>query len=173
MKDKKRFLFVVSSLLMTATLVACGNIGQISSSSVPPRPLEIGDIVKEWTYRGDLDSLPMDVAKSTALGDGSGEIITDYGRQDKTSLLFNVTVGSNQEGYIGTDVISTPYFLEEDAKNGDILSLYFYVPADSNVYSLQLVAYTSSMNNPINGDAVLITDDDVILGLEQPLLLIP
>lgn len=161
MKDKKCFLFVVSSLLMTATLVACGNTGPISSSSIPPRPLEIGDIVKEWTYRGDLDSLPMDVAKSAALGGGSGEIVTGFGRQDKTSLLFNVTVGSNQEGYIGTDLISPPFFLEEDAKNGDILSLYFYVPADSNVYSLQLVAYPSSMNNPIKGDAVSITDDNV------------
>ena len=109
MKDKKCFLFVVSSLLMTATLVACGNTGPISSSSIPPRPLEIGDIVKEWTYRGDLDSLPMDVAKSAALGGGSGEIVTDFGRQDKTSLLFNVTVGSNQEGYIGTDLISPPF----------------------------------------------------------------
>ena len=57
--------------------------------------------------------------------------------------------------------MSEPYFTEDDAKNGDIVSLYFYVPANGNVASLQLQVFPYSMNNPIKGDVIAISDDKV------------
>ncbi|NLB49111.1 MAG: endo-1,4-beta-xylanase [Erysipelotrichia bacterium] len=159
MNNKKRFFFVFTSFLLTAALVACGGPKPLSSSQ-PPRPLEIGDTVKEWRDRSDFDVLPIDVEESATNGSGTGEIVNDFGRDDNCSLYFEVTQGTSQECYLGSDVITTPYFLEEDAKNGDIISLYVYVAANSNVASLQLVVYPSSMNNPIRGNLINISEEN-------------
>lgn len=144
------------SILLTAlsvvSLIACGGKPTNPTSSVdapeePEKPLEIGDTVKEWVSSSDLDTLPMGVQS----GRGSGSIAKDFGNDDSESLLYQLT----GNGYIDSNAINEPYFLEEDAKNGDIISLYFYLPSDSNIKTLQLQAVTSnSRGNPVSGETI-------------------
>ena len=130
------------------------------SSEEVDRPLEIGDTVKEWTSTYDYEEAPLALSSDTNNGSGDCQIAEDFGLFDECSLLFDVKTGNNNKGYVGTDLIEEPYFDLFDAKNGDIISLSFYVPSGCNVASLQLVVYPSSMNNPIEGDVINITDEN-------------
>ena len=123
-------------------------------------PTEIGDTVKDWWSKDQFASSPFGLPTGTANGSGDVSIAEDFGLFDECSLLFDVKTGNNNKGYVGTDLIEEPYFDLLDAKNGDIISLSFYVPSGCNVASLQLVVYPSSMNNPIEGDVVNITDEN-------------
>ena len=152
MNNKKHFLCAVVSLLTTSLTVAC-NANRNSNTSQEPKPLEIGDTVKEWRSSKDLDTLPLGVADK----DSKGEIVNDFGNYDKTSLKFEVKNATNM--YLGSDLVDTPYFSEDDAKNGDIISLYVYAPSDGNISSFQLEVFPSSMNNSIKGDVLEITSD--------------
>ena len=96
---------------------------------------ELGEIVR--------DSLPLGLADTNS----KGEIVKDFGNYDNSSLKYEVKKSSNM--YLGSDLLEEPYFVEDDAKNGDIISLYVYVPLDGNVSSLQLEVFPSSMNNSI------------------------
>lgn len=158
MKNNKFFLMTVSTILLTVSLAACGgsNSSHEQSSS---RPLEIGDTVREWTSPDDLEELPIDVCAETNIGAGEGQIVDDFGNEDDDSLYFEAIVGTGGEGYVGSDILKTPYFKEEDAKNGDIVSLYFYAPVDSNLASLQLSVLPSSMNNAIKSDLKTIDEE--------------
>ncbi len=144
MNNKKRFLCSVVSLLSLSFLVACNS--NKNTTSEEPKPLEIGDTVKEWRTNYDLDSLPLGLADTNS----KGEIVKDFGNYDNSSLKYEVKKSSNM--YLGSDLLEEPYFVEDDAKNGDIISLYVYVPSEGNISSLQLEVFPSSMNNSIKSD---------------------
>lgn len=157
MKKYKKFLLAALPVLAMSLLVGCGsNNNNQSEEPEEEKPLEIGDTVKEWCSTDDYDGLPIDLKKDSSSGVGFGEIATDLGHGDQCSLKFEVKNGSNGSGYIGSDNIDKPYFLEEDAKNGDTISLYIYVPANSNLASIQLQALPYSGNNPITAKAITI-----------------
>ena len=149
MKNNKSFLYAVLSLLSISSLVACGgNKNHSSNNSNSGKPqeeeekeLEIGDTVKEWVSSIDYDRLPFDVPEG---GTGTRVVAKDFGHEDQESLHYNVKSSS---GYLTTEV-SEPYFSEFDAKNGDVISLYVYVPANSNLSSLELelrsISYSGS-----------------------------
>ena len=144
MNNKKHLLCSVVSLLTISFLVACNS--NKNTTSEEPKPLEIGDTVKEWRTNYDLDSLPLGLADTNS----KGEIVKDFGNYDNSSLKYEVKKSSNM--YLGSDLLEEPYFVEDDAKNGDIISLYVYVPSDGNISSLQLEVFPSSMNNSIKSD---------------------
>ncbi len=144
MNNKKRFLCSLVSLLSLSFLVACNS--NKNTTSEEPKPIEIGDTVKEWRTNYDLDSLPLGLADTNS----KGEIVKDFGNYDNSSLKYEVKKSSNM--YLGSDLLEEPYFVEDDAKNGDIISLYVYVPLDGNISSLQLEVFPSSMNNSIKSD---------------------
>ena len=144
MNNKKHLLCSAVSLLTVSFLVACNS--NKNTTSEEPKPLEIGDTVKEWRTNYDLDSLPLGLADTNS----KGEIVKDFGNYDNSSLKYEVKKSSNM--YLGSDLLEEPYFVEDDAKNGDIISLYVYVPLDGNVSSLQLEVFPSSMNNSIKSD---------------------
>lgn len=169
MKSNKLFLTALLSTIAVSLLVGCNNKpsqAPASKSSIPipltyeePQPLEIGDTVKEWTHVNDSNEVPLIIPSSSA-GSGEGQIMNDFGNNDSYSLKYVVKVGNNHQGYISSDALENPYFTEDDAKNGDIISLYLYVPANSNVASLQLQVMPSSGNNGISGDLIEITDEN-------------
>ncbi len=140
MKNAKFFLLAALPMLVTSLLTGCnsnhGNEDN-SESDVPeePVPLEIGDTVKEWSSRYDLETVPLDVKESN---EGTVNIVNDFGNHDKCSLECNIT-----GEYISSEVIETPYFTDDDAKNGDIISLYIYLPSDHNIKSLKFQALGS------------------------------
>ena len=144
MNNKKHLLCSVVSLLTISFLVACNS--NKNTTSEEPKPIEIGDTVKEWRTNYDLDSLPLGLADTNS----KGEIVKDFGNYDNSSLKYEVKKSSNM--YLGSDLLEEPYFVEDDAKNGDIISLYVYVPSDGNISSLQLEVFPSSMNNSIKSD---------------------
>ena len=144
MNNKKHLLCSVVSLLTISFLVACNS--NKNTTSEEPKPIEIGDTVKEWRTNYDLDSLPLGLADTNS----KGEIVKDFGNYDNSSLKYEVKKSSNM--YLGSDLLEEPYFVEDDAKNGDIISLYVYVPSEGNISSLQLEVFPSSMNNSIKSD---------------------
>ena len=166
MKLNKFFLAAVLSTLAVSLLSSCNNAEPKPSNDqfVPWEEeeeivYEIGDTVKEWTHRLDYSKVPLIVPSSNA-GTGNGEIVEDFGQNDKHSLKYTVKVGNNNQGYISSDALEKPYFTDYDAKNGDIISLYYYVPSNSNVASLQLQVVPISGNNAIVGDVIEINEDN-------------
>ena len=167
MKLKKVFLAAILPTLAVSLLSSCNSVQPVNTSKTPsfvPAEdedeeivYEIGDTVKEWTHSVDFDKVPLAVPSSNA-GTGNGEIVNDFGQNDKCSLKYTVKVGNNNQGYISSDALDKPYFTDDDAKNGDIISLYYYVPANSNVSSLQLQVVPISGNNTISGDAIEIDE---------------
>ncbi|MBP3732668.1 MAG: endo-1,4-beta-xylanase [Bacilli bacterium] len=144
MNNKKYFLCSIVSLLSLSFLVACNS--NKNTTSEEPKPIEIGDTVKEWRTNYDLDSLPLGLADTNS----KGEIVKDFGNYDNSSLKYEVKKSNNM--YLGSDLLEEPYFVEDDAKNGDIISLYVYVPSEGNISSFQLEVFPSSMNNSIKSD---------------------
>ena len=159
MRRNTKFL---GAILPALLVVGCGRSNPNSNESIEPKPLEIGDTVKEWKSTDDFDGLPIDTFNNAKNGRGDVEIADDIGHEDECSLYFDVTLGQNNTGYVGTDALTEPYFTEDDAKNGDIISVYFYVPEDSNLASIQLQVLPSSMNNGIKSDPV--TGDNLEVG---------
>ena len=128
-------------MLATSLLVGCNSSSNNNDNSEPevpeePEPLEIGDTVKEWSNKYDLETIPLDVKETS---EGTVDIVDNFGNFDDCSMECNVT-----GEYITSEVIETPYFTDDDAKNGDIISLYFYLPSDHNIKSLQLQALGSN-----------------------------
>lgn len=129
----KSFLLAVLSLLTVSSLVACSK-GQQSSNDDEEEEVvyEIGDTVKEWKNDSDWAKAPLDVPEG---GTGTREIDKTIGRDDKVSLHYSV---KSSQGYITSELSGDKYFSDLDAKDGDIISLYVYIPSNSNVASLQL-----------------------------------
>ncbi|MBO7573341.1 MAG: endo-1,4-beta-xylanase [Bacilli bacterium] len=132
MKNNKGFLYAILSLLSISSLVACSSGGNQEEEWEEP-VYEIGDTVKEWSSKKDSKELPMGFPKGV---EGSGEIDNKFGNEDKSCLLFN----AETDGYIASDLVEEPYFTHEDAKNGDIISLYVYAPEESNINTLSIEA---------------------------------
>ena len=156
MKNNKKFLFAVLTLLSVASLVACSGGGQRSYEEEEEpfeEPIyEVGDTVIEWTSDQDYGRVPMTTPEGIT---GTKEINKETGNGDGQSLYFELNGGSN---YLGTDLIDEPYFTNDYAKNGDIISLYFYLPADSNIASLQLQLMRGN-NNSISADKIGVTEE--------------
>ena len=160
MKNKKLFSGAILSLLSLSLLVGCGKGNTPDEDeSKEPKPIEIGDTVREWTSDEDFETSPMLPTGKTATGTGFADVVNDFGNEDDCSIYLDLTPGSS-ESYIGTDTLKTPYFTEDDAKNGDVISLYFYVPANSNLASLQLQLFGINMGDPIKGEKISITQDN-------------
>lgn len=158
MRNKKCFFLTALSLLSLSALAGCGGrtpseskpIIEEPESSEPAGPLEIGDTVKKWSSRDDFETTPIGVQS----GKGRAEIVEDNGNEDDSSIQVEVT----GTGYVGTDIPVNQYFNEDDGKNGDIISLYYFVPQGSNIDTLQLQVVGSSMNNPISGELITIDE---------------
>ena len=157
MKKYKAFLFTALPVLAISLLAGCNNNNN-NPEPEEEKPLEIGDTVKEWCSTDDFDGLPIDLKKDNSNGFGSGEIAKDLGHGDECSLKFEVRNGNDGSGYIGSNNIDKPYFLEEDAKNGDTISLYIYVPKNSNLSSIQLQALPYSGNNALTAKEITIDE---------------
>ena len=142
MKYSKFFLLAALSTLATSLLMGCNttnNQPHNSSSEEEEweeKVYEIGDTVKEWHSNYDLEYSPLALADSTK---GTVELSSEFGNEDLSSIECNIT-----GDYVTSEVLEEPYFTDDDAKNGDIISLYFYLPAEHNVKSLQLEALSSS-----------------------------
>ena len=161
MKTRKNFLYALLSLLSVSVLIGCKPQGiPVTSTSEEPidKPLEIGDTVKEWCSKADYELLPMDVSEG---GTGLREIVTNFGSNDDQSLRFEVKSSSNGEGYIGTDLVEEPYFIEDDAKNGDIISASVYLPKDNNLKSIELGL------QPFNGNSAQIKGTKIEVTTEK------
>ena len=171
MKSKKLFLPAILSTLAVSLLSSCNKTTSSTSTITPgtsssyqyseeeeEKPLEIGDTVREWTSIYDYNKVPLDASNN---GSGNGEIVSDFGRNDDYSLKYTVKSSNNQTGYLSSDALEEPFFIDEDAKNGDIISLYYYVPSNSNLASLQLqVIPTSGSNNAISGNVIEISEEN-------------
>ena len=158
----KLLYFVVLPALSVAFLSGCGgnNAPTQPSEEEPPKPIEIGDTVKEWCSSEDYEYSPMGVEENG----GKIEINEDLGVTDNECLECTLS-----GEYISSELIEEPFFLEDDAKNGDIISLYFYLPSDHNVTSLQIEAltignfvttfYGGSSGESLKGDAVTVNEE--------------
>ena len=127
-------------LLTVASLVACsrGNNNEEETPKWqydPEATYEIGDTVKEWKSTEDFETIPLDVPEG---GTGTREISKEFGHEDLESLHYSVKSG---EGYI-TSNLENKFFSDLDAKDGDIVSLYAYIPSNSNLKSLKLEAHS-------------------------------
>ena len=143
MKINKFFLLAVLSTLATSLLMGCNsNNNQSKNTSSEEEEeweeivYEVGDTVKEWRSSSDLEHSPLALVDSTK---GTVELSSEFGNEDLSSIECNITAD-----YVASEVLEEPYFTDDDAKNGDIISLYFYLPAEHNVKSLQLEALSSS-----------------------------
>ena len=154
MNYKKRVLCAAIPFLTASLLLAC-NKREEPEESLPPKPIEIGDTVKEWTSSKDSEDIPLMTANSRSLS----EIVDDFGNEDSSSIRYNVTYGA-KDAYIASDLLEKPYFKEDDAKNGDIISLYVYVPEGGNVASLQLEVFPISMNNSIKSQNFVLNESN-------------
>ena len=134
MKSNKSFLVSALSLLTIASLVACSKGGDTSNNWEynPEKEYEVGDTVKEWKSDKDYQKVPMDVPEG---GTGTREIAKNIGHEDKVSLHYSV---KSSQGYLTSEIAEDKFFTDLDAKNGDIISLYVYIPSNSNLASLQL-----------------------------------
>ena len=155
MKKHQAFLFAVLGALSLSCLAACGGKAPEPEEE---KPLEIGDTVKEWKSDKDFNKLPIAAPADSGSLKGEATITDDIGHDDSCSLEFDFQASANG-GYISSDAVEDLYFTEDDAKNGDIISLYVYLPAEHNVASLQLELHSSAYSSGWNGSS-----EDVIEG---------
>ena len=154
MKHNKTLLFALLPALTISLLSGCNKPKENTPTSRERKPAtEIGDVINSWTDRIDSEELPLGLANKNA----TGTIVTDFGNEDKESILYEVQHQAKKD-YIGSDIAEVPYFTDDDAGNGDLVSLSVYVPNDANIASLQLEAFTSSMNNSYKSDLLTIDE---------------
>lgn len=181
MKNNKLFLGVVLSTLTASLLLGCNNQSIssdnknkssnpiISSIEEEDEPLEIGDTVKEWTDDDKFDTLPMALLSGSNNGVGEVKFERELGKDDNCSLLINAKVGNNNQCTISSDAVEKLFFTEEDAKNGDIVSLFYYVPNNSNLASIQL-ELISSNNESVPGRVIEIDDSRTEEWIKTPVV---
>ena len=181
MKNNKLFLGVVLSTLTASLLLGCNNQSIssdnknissnpiISSIEEEDEPLEIGDTVKEWTDDDKFDTLPMALLSGSNNGVGEVKFERELGKDDNCSLLINAKVGNNNQCTISSDAVEKLFFMEEDAKNGDIVSLFYYVPNNSNLASIQL-ELISSNNESVLGRVIEIDDSRTEEWIKTPVV---
>ena len=133
MKYNKRFFASAITLLSVISLVACTKDPKMNDWRYDPEKIyEVGDTVKEWKSDMDYLKVPLDIPEG---GSGTREIVKNLGNEDKISLHYKV---KSNEGYITSELKEGSFFNDLDAKNGDIISLFVYVPSTSNLASLEL-----------------------------------
>ena len=134
MKYNKSFLLGALSIMTVTSLVACAKSQDSMNDWTydPEAVYEIGDTVKEWKSEKDLKTSPLQLPDEE---DGVS-LKNDFGHEDKSSLYFKT---KNDKGYITSNLgKGNSFFTDLDVKNGDNISLYVYVPGDSNLASLEL-----------------------------------
>ena len=156
MKHNKIFWFAVLPALAISFLAGCSNnnnpyVPDDEEEEYEIVRYEVGDTVIEWKSVEDYPIPVLDVEKG-----GSVKIVDDFGNEDESSIEYQV-----HGEYVSSDVLEEPYFNDEHAKNGDIISLYFYLPSDHNIKSIQLeaVPYNGNSSDELKGTAVTINED--------------
>ena len=134
MKMNKSFLLAALSLLTVSSLAACsrGSNEMNDWEYDPEATYEVGETVKEWRSNKDSQEVPLDVPEG---GTGIREITKRLGHEDKVSLHYQIQSSQN---YITSELEEDQFFTDLDVKDGDIVSLYVYIPSNSNLSSLQL-----------------------------------
>ena len=134
MKMNKSFLLAALSLLTVSFLAACsrGSNEMNDWEYDPEATYEVGETVKEWRSNKDYQEVPLDVPEG---GTGIREITKRLGHEDKVSLHYQIQSSQN---YITSELEEDQFFTDLDVKDGDIISLYVYIPSNSNLASLQL-----------------------------------
>lgn len=156
MKNNKTLLVALLPALTISLLMGCKKNQESKPDKREREPaVEIGDIINAWTDKLDSKEMPLGLANKNA----SGEIVEDFGNEDSESLHFDVQHLSKKD-YIASDLAETPYFTDDDAANGDIVSLYVYVPTNANIASLQLEAYTSGNSASFKSDKLTIDESN-------------
>ena len=126
MKKYRAFLFAFLPTLALSLLTGC------VSAKEEEKVYEVGDTVIEWTNKKDSSLPVLNLNKDEK---GTAKVVQGLGNYDKWSIEYNV-----DSNYVSSEVLEEPYFTEDHAKNGDIISLYFYLPSDHNIASIQLEA---------------------------------
>ena len=144
-------------LFALATLAGCNTTPRKSTNqSQEPeesKPLEVGDTDRMWRTPKDFEKAPLGAQE----GSGSVTILED----EVMDYTYCLSCSLTKDGYIGSDLIKEPYFKDEDAKNGDIISLYCYIPANSNIKTIQLEAVPwNGRAATVKGEAITITSDE-------------
>lgn len=132
---------------------------ETSSSSVYTGP-QVGDTVKKWTSTNDYNGLPMETPNNPEAGHGYRNVFKGFGHDDECSLSYDLKAGYDKKGYITSALPKTPYFKNKDAKNGYIISLYFYAIKNSNIASFQLQALSTNYADEIYGLPINVTSAD-------------
>lgn len=158
MKTNKTFWCALIALLSISSLVGCNNNNNGPEEDEDPiefDPQEVGDTVNEWTCHRNANYVPLDFENDTI---GSGELVDDQGQEDNESLYYVINASTESGARVlSSSNLETPYFNDDNAKNGDIISLYFLVPSDGNIKSVQFEVLSSN-NASFKDDAVTIDD---------------
>ena len=164
MKFNKTFLLAVLSTLTVSLLVGCKNNSSKRETPIDDEDeeivYEIGDTVREWSSSLDSELLPLDVPEG---GTGERVIAKDFGYMDEQCLHYKV---KSESGYLTTE-IKDQYFLENDAKNGDIISLYVFIPSNSNLVSLELEVQSTGSTSGWGASADIISGTKVEVNDEK------
>lgn len=156
MKNNKSLLVAILSLLSVSSLVACAGGNNSEEEPFEEPVYEIGDTVIEWSKQADYSVAPLGIPEGV---EGNAKIVKNLGNEDKQSLLYELNPGSTGSGYISSDLLKDLYFNDDHAKNGDNISLYVYLPNDSNIDALQLQLIHGN-NDAIPGNEVKASEDN-------------
>ena len=99
MNNKQRLLCVAIPFLTASLLIGC-NKGKQPSTSEEPKPLEIGDTVREWKSSKDYEEVPLGTANKSSVA----EIVNDFGNEDSSALKYQV-IYTSKDAYVGSDEI--------------------------------------------------------------------
>ncbi len=150
MKHKKSFLLAALSLLSISSLAAC-SAGSNEDEPFEEPVYQVGDTVIQWTSEKDSKVVPLGIPEGV---NGKAEIDKSFGNEDNQSLYFEV-----KGSYVATNEMEKPYINHEHAKNGDVISMYLYVPSDSNIDTLQMELLHGN-NNAIAADSIKISENN-------------
>ncbi len=150
MKHKKSFLLAALSLLSISSLAAC-SAGSNEDEPFEDPVYQVGDTVIQWTSEKDSKVVPLGIPEGV---NGKAEIDKSFGNEDNQSLYFEV-----KGSYVATNEMEKPYINHEHAKNGDVISMYLYVPSDSNIDTLQMELLHGN-NNAIAADSIKISENN-------------
>ena len=156
MKHNKIFWFAVLPALTISFLAGCSNNTPYEPDEEEEEEYEIiryevGDTVIEWKNNEDSPIPVLDVESG-----GTSKVVDDFGLDDTSSIEYNV-----RSEYISSADLEEPYFTDDHAKNGDIISLYFYLPSDHNIASVQVeaVPYNGNSDDKLKGDKITINEE--------------
>ena len=147
MNYKKLVLLSTLPFLSAPLLLGCSTNKPSESKPLPEeeeevldphREIFVGDIVKEWTSKRNFKTVPFNGPLEDTNIFTEGTIVDTMGSDDSTSLMFEVEGDRDLKGYITNVSAERKLFVDNDVCNGDIVSLYAYIPDDGNLEYLQL-----------------------------------